>query len=100
MEDDSPDTISCPKCTRVAEPSNCIAETINRAIDANNHNPEVTINQSPSAKIHPSKKRNTGKGKNPIVSEDVPMDKDTLLINYNDVDARDLINFENSTSSG
>ncbi|KAG6838079.1 hypothetical protein H0H87_004037 [Tephrocybe sp. NHM501043] len=100
MEDNSPDTISRPKRTRVAEPSNHIAETINRAIDANNRNPEVTINQSPTAKIRPGKKRNTGKGKNPVVSEDVPMDEDALLINYDDVDARDLINFENSTSSG
>ncbi|KAG6851815.1 hypothetical protein H0H87_012147 [Tephrocybe sp. NHM501043] len=100
MEDDSPDTISHPKHTHVAELSNHIAETINHAIDANNRNPEVTINQSPSAKICPGKKCNTGKGKNPVVLEDVPMDEDVLLINYDDVDARDLINFENLTSSG
>ncbi|KAG6824345.1 hypothetical protein H0H87_011971, partial [Tephrocybe sp. NHM501043] len=100
MEDNSPDTISCPKRTRVAEPSNCIAKTINHAIDANNCNPEVTINQSPTAKICPGKKCNTGKGKNPVVLEDVPMDEDALLINYDDVDARDLINFKNLTSSG
>ncbi|KAG6823300.1 hypothetical protein H0H87_001403, partial [Tephrocybe sp. NHM501043] len=68
MEDNSLDTISHPKHT-------CIAETINHAIDANNHNPNVTINQSPSAKIFPGKKYNTGKGKNPVASEDVPMDK-------------------------